>query len=132
MTLAGSLLKKALKTDTIILWQSLRPISIKLALRKLLGLFVSIIQIQIIQIPYKIFFTVKVSQTQALHRRGRKTTIFIPLSHFHPSQTFTHLPTTLYVMWIRRISNYIAYNYQTGTPLDLLRPEFPFDSLMSC
>ena len=42
MTLAGSFLKKALKTDTIILRQSRRPISIKLALRKLLGLFVRI------------------------------------------------------------------------------------------
>ena len=36
MTLAGSLLKKALKTDIIILWQSLRPVSIKLVLWKLL------------------------------------------------------------------------------------------------
>ena len=47
MNLAGSLLKKALKTDTIILLQSVRSICIKLVLQKLLNLFVGITSIDV-------------------------------------------------------------------------------------
>ena len=47
LTLAGSLLRKYLKRDTITLWQSLRPVSIKLVSWKCLGLFVSITSIDV-------------------------------------------------------------------------------------
>ena len=61
------------------------------------------------------------SQTLTIHRTGEegRGPSYIPLYHFHPLRTLTHLFATLHVRWLSRIFNRNVCVYQTATRWDL-------------